>query len=138
MLPIIRFICIIHIIYSIIVPSIHVLGCIGTGWQWFPTTTYPILFLWMGMQENWATTLYFLIFQTNSQGFFYKILYEFHAFRFESLDLPPLPADRSDCDAHGALKDEQVRVQRLLQYLLAIVVCNILYLVCCLYILYML
>ncbi len=28
--------------FCIIVPSIHVLGCIGTGWQWFPTT---ILFL---------------------------------------------------------------------------------------------
>ena len=60
--------------------------------------------------------------------------YEFHAFRFESLDLPPLPADRSDFDVHGALKDEQVRVQRLLQYLLAMVACNILYLLYSLYI----
>ncbi len=47
---------------------------------------------------------------------FARFLYEFHAFRFESLDLPPLPADRSDFDVHGSLKDEQVRVQRLLQY----------------------
>ncbi len=31
-----------------------------------------------------------------------KFLYEFHYFRFESLDLPPLPADRSDFDVHGA------------------------------------
>ena len=67
---------------------------------------------------------------------FARFLYEFHAFRFESLDLPPLPADRSDFDVHEALKDEQVRVQRLLQYLLAIVVCNILYPLYRLYILY--
>jgi hypothetical protein len=69
---------------------------------------------------------------------FAGFLYDFHAFRFESLDLPPLPADRSDFDVHEALKDEQVRVQRLLQYLLAIVVCNILYLLYCLYILFIL
>ena len=66
---------------------------------------------------------------------FAGFLYDFHAFRFESLDLPPLPADRSDFDVHGALRNEQVRVQRLLQYLLAIVVCNILYLLYRLYIL---
>ena len=29
--------------FCVIVPSIHVLGCNCTGWQWFPTT---ILFLW--------------------------------------------------------------------------------------------
>ncbi len=38
---------------------------------------------------------------------FARFLYEFHDFRFESLDLPPLPADRSDFDVHGALGDEQ-------------------------------
>ncbi len=70
----------------------------------------------MGMQENWATTLYFL------RDKFARFLYEFHAFRFESLDLPPLPADRSDFDVHGALDDEQIRVPRLLQYLSAILV----------------
>ena len=43
---------------------------------------------------------------------FSRFLYEFHAFRFESLDLPYLPADRSDFDVHGALDNEQVRVQR--------------------------
>ena len=36
-------------------------------------------------------------------------LYELHAVRFESLDLPPLPADRSDFDDHGALNDKQVQ-----------------------------
>ncbi len=56
---------------------------------------------------------------------FAGFLYDFHAFRFESLDLPPLPADRSDFDVHEALKDEQACVQRLLQYLLAIVVCKL-------------
>ncbi len=53
---------------------------------------------------------------------FERFLYEFHAFRFESLDLPPLTADRSDFDVHGALTVEQVCVQKLLQYLSAILV----------------
>ncbi len=39
---------------------------------------------------------------------FARFLYEFHNFRFESLDLPPLPADQSDFDVHGALEDAQV------------------------------
>ena len=39
---------------------------------------------------------------------FARFLYEFHSYRFESLDLPPLPADRSDFDVHGALEDDQV------------------------------
>ncbi len=39
---------------------------------------------------------------------FARFLYEFHDYRFLSLDLPPLPADRSDFDVHGALEDEQV------------------------------
>jgi hypothetical protein len=34
---------------------------------------------------------------------FPRFLFEFHAFRFESLDLPLLPADRSDFDVHEAL-----------------------------------
>ena len=62
----------------------------------------------MGMQENWATTLYFLSCRTNSQGFYMNFI----LFDFESLDLPYLPADRSNFDVHGALDDEQVRVQR--------------------------
>ena len=33
---------------------------------------------------------------------FARFLFEFQAVRFESLDLPPLPADRSDFDVHGA------------------------------------
>ena len=39
---------------------------------------------------------------------FARFLFEFHAHRFESLDLPFLPADRSDVDVHGALLDEKV------------------------------
>ena len=39
---------------------------------------------------------------------FARFLYEFHDFRFSGLDLPPLPADRSDFDAHGAIDNDQV------------------------------
>ena len=65
---IIRFICIIHIMHSIIVHSIPVPGDtmpLITG------DTMPLITggSSMGMQENWATTLYFLICETNSQGF---------------------------------------------------------------------
>ena len=37
-------------------------------------------------------------------------LFEFHGHRFESLDLPVLPADRSDFDVHGALMDDKVLI----------------------------
>lgn len=37
-----------------------------------------------------------------------RFLYEFHDFRFSSLNLPPLPADRSDFDVHGAIDNDQV------------------------------
>jgi hypothetical protein len=40
---------------------------------------------------------------------FARFLYEFHDFSFDSLDLPPLPADQSDFDVHGVLKTHQVR-----------------------------
>ena len=36
-------------------------------------------------------------------------LFEYHSHRFESLDLPQLPADRSDFDVHGALLDDKVQ-----------------------------
>jgi hypothetical protein len=35
-------------------------------------------------------------------------LFEFHAHRFESFDLPFLPADRSDFDVQRALLDDKV------------------------------
>jgi hypothetical protein len=40
---------------------------------------------------------------------FTRFLQEIHDFLFESLDLPPLPADRSDFDVHGALEDAQIQ-----------------------------
>ncbi len=38
-----------------------------------------------------------------------RFLFEYHSHRFESLDLPQLPADRSDFDVHGALLDDKVQ-----------------------------
>ncbi len=38
-----------------------------------------------------------------------RFLFEFHSHRFESLDPPFIPADKSDFDVHGALADEKVR-----------------------------
>ena len=40
---------------------------------------------------------------------FARFLFEYHSHRFESLDLPELPADRSDYDVHGALLDDKVQ-----------------------------
>ncbi len=40
---------------------------------------------------------------------FARFLFEFHSGRFESLDLPLLPYDRSDFDVHGALEDDKVQ-----------------------------
>ena len=41
---------------------------------------------------------------------FMRFLFEFHSHRFESLNLPVLPADRSDFDVHGALMDDKVLI----------------------------
>ncbi len=38
-----------------------------------------------------------------------RFLFEYHSHSFESLDLPQLPADRSDFDVHGALLDDKVQ-----------------------------
>ncbi len=51
---------------------------------------YPILFV---LPDNFA-----------------RFLFEFHGFRFESFDLPLLPADQSNFDVHGALEDDKVQV----------------------------
>ena len=40
---------------------------------------------------------------------FARFLFEFHSGRFESLDLPLLPDDRSQLDVHCALKDDKVK-----------------------------
>ncbi len=47
---------------------------------------------------------------------FARFLFEFHSVRFESLDLPPLPADRSNFDVHGALEDDKVKISKGLYY----------------------
>ena len=39
---------------------------------------------------------------------FARFLFEFHSCRFESLDLPILPDDRSQFDVHCALEDDKV------------------------------
>jgi hypothetical protein len=39
---------------------------------------------------------------------FARFLYELHDFLFSSLDLPPLPSDRSQFDVHGAIDNDQV------------------------------
>ena len=74
-----------------------------------------------GLHEGYATLDYRKIHQGNAGKLgnypilsvlpdkFARFLFEFHSHRFESLDLPPLPADRSDFDVHGALLDDKVQ-----------------------------
>ncbi len=40
---------------------------------------------------------------------FARFLFEFHSGRFETLDLPALPDDRSQFDVHGTLEDDKVK-----------------------------
>jgi hypothetical protein len=40
---------------------------------------------------------------------FARFLFEFHSGRFETLNLPALPNDRSQFDVHGALDDDKVK-----------------------------
>ncbi len=40
---------------------------------------------------------------------FARFLFEFHSGRFETLDLPALPNDRSQFDVYGALEDDKVK-----------------------------
>ena len=49
-----------------------------------------------------------------------RFLFEFHAHRFESLDLSFIPADRSDFDVHGTLLDDKVR-----EYVILCSVCTL-------------
>ncbi len=49
------------------------------------------------------------IYQSVLPDKFARFLFEYHSHRFESLDLPQLPADRSDFDVHGALLDDKVQ-----------------------------
>jgi hypothetical protein len=38
-----------------------------------------------------------------------RFLFEYHSCRFETLDLPTIPDDRSQFDVHGALEDDKVK-----------------------------
>ena len=40
---------------------------------------------------------------------FARYLFEYHSCRFENLDLPIIPDDRSQFDVHGALEDDKVK-----------------------------
>jgi len=74
-----------------------------------------------GLHEGYATLDYRKIHQGNAGRIgnypilsvlpdkFARFLFEYHSHRFESLDLPQLPADRSDFDVHGALLDDMVQ-----------------------------
>ncbi len=58
-----------------------------------------------GMLVHWVPMLSFLCCPIKSLGF----CVEFHSVRFESLDLPILPDDRSQFDVHCALEDDNVK-----------------------------
>ena len=74
-----------------------------------------------GLHEGYATLDYRKIHQGNAGKLgnypilsvlpdkFARFLFEYHSHRFESLDLPLLPADRSDFDVYGALLDDKVQ-----------------------------
>ncbi len=40
---------------------------------------------------------------------FARFLFEYHSCRFETVDLPTIPDDRSQFDVHGALEDDKVK-----------------------------
>ena len=40
---------------------------------------------------------------------FAYLTFEYHSCRFETLDLPTIPDDRSQFDVHGALEDDKVK-----------------------------
>jgi hypothetical protein len=46
-----------------------------------------------------------------------RFLYEYHDNRFQRLDLPPIPDDRSEFDVHAALKPDQVVHSNYFSYL---------------------
>ncbi len=73
------------------------------------------------LREGYATLDYCKIHQGNAGKLgnypilsvlpdkFARFLFEYHSRRFESLDLPQSPADRSAFDVHGALLDDKVQ-----------------------------
>ncbi len=82
---IIRFICIVHIMHSMIMHRIPVLGCIGSGSRWW--VLWSSCSGWSSRARTPPTPP--VMYE------FHAFLYEFHTFRFVSLNLLPLPADRT-------------------------------------------
>jgi hypothetical protein len=58
------------------------------------------------MPASWARMTFSLFRLTNLQGFCSSLT--LIDLKLENLDLPFLPADRSDFDVHGALLDDKV------------------------------
>ena len=73
----------------------------------------PLIIAKLGMEmlASWALMTFSAL-----PDKFARFLFEFHAHRFESLDLPFLPADRSDFDVHRALLDDKVTKYVILYY----------------------
>jgi hypothetical protein len=77
-------------------------------WQFFlmtKTLLFPVILLWLNLLVHARHQHRLSVLPDKIARF----LFEFHAFRFESLDLPVLPADRSDFDVHGALEDDKMK-----------------------------
>ena len=63
--------------------------------------TYTYYFIYKGC-------LFYIILFTKDDKFA-RFLFEYHSGRFETLDLPIIPDDRSQFDVHGALEDDKVK-----------------------------
>ncbi len=79
------------------------------GWRWH---SQQGLMLWdgkwfcMAMLERWASMPCFLCFQIKIARF----LYEYYDTSYTSLDLPPIPLDRSGISVHCILGPDQVHL----------------------------
>jgi hypothetical protein len=62
-----------------------------------------------GMLVRWVNILSSLCSGSVLPDKFARFWFEFHSGRFESLDLPLLPDDRSHFDVHCTLKDDKVK-----------------------------
>ncbi len=76
------------------------------GWRWWPAWRFWCPWL----SKNQAELGIYPILSVLPDKFA-RFLFEFHAFRFESLDHLPLPASSSDFDVHGALEDDKVKTK---------------------------
>ncbi len=100
--------CIIVIIaFILIIARFIVISC--TRWWVEGASTTGLMHLITGKssrvtQAGWEVTPSFAVLPDKVVRF----LIEFHSFRFLGLGLPPLPADRSYFDMHGAIKNDEV------------------------------